>query len=259
MFKIEFLNDKGANEFVWQTSWGFTTRSIGVMIMVHSDDFGLILPPRVARFQTVIVPIPFKEEASAALNSKASELKKLLNENGIRTEADLRDNYTPGWKYNHWELKGVPLRLELGPADIKNEEVRVVVRFTKKKFQLKWTDLVSKLPTLLEEIQEEMFNSAKKKLDAKIKKAEDWKSFMTQLNKGNGVMTKWCEAEECEEKVKERSGKESKEEEGENEFQLTGAAKTLCKPLKQDEIGAEDKCFHCGAQAKVWILWGRSY
>lgn len=120
MFGISILNEKKEKEFVWQTSWGLTTRSIGIMVMYHGDDKGLVLPPRVASVQVVIVPIYKKGEEEVIL-AKSRQILDELKKAGIRVHLDDRDNYTPGWKYNHWELKGVPIRLELGSKDLKNE------------------------------------------------------------------------------------------------------------------------------------------
>lgn len=117
MFKIEFEDEKKEKKLVWQTSWGLTTRSIGIMTMYHGDDKGLVLPPRVANTQVIIVPIPFKGKEEE-VNKAATDLFNTLKKTEVRVQIDLRDNYNPGWKYNHWELKGVPIRLELGPKDI---------------------------------------------------------------------------------------------------------------------------------------------
>lgn len=149
MFGIEILNDKNEKEYVWQTSWGLTTRSIGVMVMYHGDDKGLVLPPKVASVQVVIVPIYKKGEEQTILNKTKTLFAELKN-SGIRVHLDDRDNYTPGWKYNHWELKGVPIRLELGSKDFKNEEVRAVTRFNGAKEQLKWQGLSNVLAKMLD-------------------------------------------------------------------------------------------------------------
>lgn len=130
MFDVTFNDEKGDKSFVWQTSWGLTTRTIGVMIMTHGDDKGIILPPMVAQYQVVIVPLYFKDTAqNNKVDDKCFELKAALEAKGVRTHVDNRDVYTPGWKYNDWEMKGVPVRLELGPKDFQNQEVRVVVRY----------------------------------------------------------------------------------------------------------------------------------
>lgn len=204
MFNIQYLDEHNEKKWAWQTSWGLTTRSIGVMIMVHGDDKGLILPPRIAKIQVVIVPVIFKDTEKEKLFAKAKELEQLLSKAGIRVTCDDRTNYSPGWKYSHWELKGVPLRLELGPKDVEKGEVRVVKRNDGTKFQLKWDNLsgqVNKgiykwynnvqIEDLLSGIQNEMFLKAKEKRDAKLKEAHDWETFMKYLNEGCIVLTPW--------------------------------------------------------------------
>ena len=201
MFQIYILNEKQEKEFVWQTSWGLTTRSIGIMVMYHGDDKGLVLPPRVASVQVVIVPI-IKKNDEEAIVGKAKELFDTLKKAGIRTHLDDRDNYTPGWKYNHWELKGVPLRMEIGPNDLKNQEVTIVTRFNGTKNQLKWEGLSEAITQKLEEIQQQLFDRALEKMNEKRKVAADWKEFMLHINDRNVVETAWCGVRECEEKVK---------------------------------------------------------
>eukprot|EP01017_Pseudomicrothorax_dubius_P019028 TRINITY_DN2095_c0_g1_i2.p1 TRINITY_DN2095_c0_g1~~TRINITY_DN2095_c0_g1_i2.p1 ORF type:complete len:747 (-),score=223.75 TRINITY_DN2095_c0_g1_i2:258-2498(-) len=260
MFEISFENEKKEREFAWQTSWGMTTRSIGVMVLLHADDKGLVLPPRVAKIQVVVVPVFFKDTNVEELTNSARLLVEQLKENGVRAHLDDRDNYSPGWKYNHWELKGVPVRFELGPKDLQNNQVRAVIRRDGSKFQIDRANIIAETKNLLEKIHKDMFLSVKEQLDNRRKQAADWPTFMKELNQNNVVLTPWCESAECEGKVKERSGIESKLiEASEAEIQLTGSAKTLCIPLEQDPIKEGEVCFHCGAPAKKRVLWGRSY
>lgn len=163
MFKIEFEDQKNEKKLVYQTSWGLTTRSIGIMTMFHGDDKGLVLPPRVASVQVVIVPIPFKGEEEAILK-EAEKVYQIIKKGGVRVHLDDKTNNNPGWKFNYWELRGVPIRLELGPKDIKAQEVKCVIRVDGKKFQLKWDGLVESLEKILEEIQNQMFTNAKARL-----------------------------------------------------------------------------------------------
>jgi prolyl-tRNA synthetase len=258
MFKIEFEDEKKEKRYVWQTSWGLTTRSIGIMVMYHGDDKGLVLPPRAAHTQVIIIPIPYKGK-EAEVNDAAQDIFTDLKKTDIRVQIDLRDNYNPGWKFNHWELKGVPIRLEIGPKDVQNKEVRVVFRHTGEKAQLKWDSLKTELPVLLEKIQDDMLQKAKQRFNDKAKEASSWQEFMIHLNSRNVVLTPWCLSADCEEKVKERSGIETKEGVVEGENSLTGQAKTLCMPLKQEALKEGEKCFHCGVEAKTRVYWGRSY
>ena len=258
MFKIEFEDEKKEKKLVWQTSWGLTTRSIGIMIMYHGDEKGLVLPPRAANTQVIIIPIPYKGKENI-VNDAANELLQKLKKTDIRTQIDLRDNYNPGWKFNHWEVKGVPIRIEIGPKDVQNKEVRVVLRLSGEKMQIKWDSLTEEIPILLQKIQADMFQRALNRFNEKAKVASTWEEFMTHLNKRNVVLTPWCEKAECEEKVKERSGVETKQNVIEGENTLTGSAKSLCMPLKQQPLKEGEVCFHCGSEARTRVYWGRSY
>jgi prolyl-tRNA synthetase len=256
MFKIMFEDRSGEKQFAWQNSWGLTTRSIGTMVMVHSDDKGLILPPRVAPVQVVIVPI-FKKNVYDAILAESKALAIALEAMQVRVHVDDRDIYTPGWKYNYWELKGVPLRIELGPKDLENRTVRVVRRDTREAVVMPWTE-VTQVPELLTTIQRDLFNKAKQNLDSRIIKASNWTDFMSALNARNFVLTPWCERIECEKAVKERSAADSKALSAQEQEILTGAAKTLNLPFDQEPCVGEN-CFACGEAATKRALWGRSY
>ena len=168
-------------------------------------------------------------------------------------------NYNPGWKFNHWEQKGVPLRIEFGQKDMSAGEVKVVRRDTSEKWQAKLDDVAAGVPALLEQIYSDMYNRAKAERDSRIFDATTWEEFMKQLNKKNLILAPWCEAIECEEKVKARSKEESLALENEGEEVLTGSAKTLCLPLEQKPLENGQKCFACDANATKRALWGRSY
>lgn len=258
MFEIWFENEQKKKGFAYQTSWGFSTRSIGAMIMIHGDNKGLVLPPRVAHVQVVIVPIYQKDCQDKIVESSQNVLKK-LRQAGIRVKLDDRSNYNPGWKFNHWEVKGVPIRLEIGSKDVEKNEVRVVRRFDGEKYQMNVDSLSDHLTEALEKIQQEMYDKAVKERSERTKQGNDWETFMAELNKRNVVLTPWCDVQACEQKVKDRSKEESKAAETEGEELLTGSAKTLCKPLDQPQLEEGTKCFACGEPAKVTALWGRSY
>ena len=254
MFDIWFEDEKGKKQFVWQNSWGLTTRTIGVMVMWHGDDKGLILPPRVASTQVIIVPILSKKDGNAVLQ-RSREIMEQLKSLGVRVDIDERDIYHPGWKFNHWEVKGVPIRLELGPKDLQERTCRIVKRYNKEAQVVSWDDIAI-IPELLEAIQADMFVRSKALLESKITKANTWEEFFSALNQKNVVLTPWCQQNACEETVKKRSADESKMDEGDH---LTGAAKTLCMPFEQEPIEDGTKCFHCGVAATKRVLWGRSY
>lgn len=249
MFDIWFEDEKGKKQFVWQNSWGLTTRSLGVMVMWHSDNKGLILPPRVASTQVIVVPIPSKKDTEPVLK-RSREIVQELIQLGVKADIDERDNYHPGWKFNHWELMGVPLRLEFGPKDLQSGSFKLVCRYNKSVHTLNLSEL-SKIPEILESIQNEMFTNAKSVLHSRVIKSETWDYFLTSLNAKNLVLTPWCEQNSCEETVKKRSAEESKHDDGEH---YTGSAKTLCIPFEQEPLREDSKCFNCGTKATKWVL-----
>jgi len=253
MFKIEYETDtpEKTRANPWQNSWGMTTRTIGVMVMTHGDDKGIVVPPRVAQIQAVVIPIPNSKltpEEATALQNKANEIESSLKAAGVKIKMDNRDNYTPGWKYNFWELRGVPLRIELGPKDMEKQTVFVARRDTGAKESIAWTDISTRVPALLEEIQKDMLASAKARFDACIERATNWDDFMAALDRKHMVLTPWADEMEIEEDVKKRSG-----------MGIAGSAKTLCIPLEQPELPEGTLCFVSGKPAKNWALWGRSY
>lgn len=156
MFNIQFQDEENKERHAWQTSWGFSTRSIGSLIMIHSDDDGLVLPPRVADIQVVLVPI-VKKDAPQELNAKLQEIAAELKQNGVRVHVDDRSNYNPGFKFNHWELRGIPVRIELGPKDLEKSEVKVVLRYNKEKKQMPMEGLGHAVATMLDDIHEGMY------------------------------------------------------------------------------------------------------
>uniref|UniRef100_A0A7R9VIU9 proline--tRNA ligase n=1 Tax=Chlamydomonas euryale TaxID=1486919 RepID=A0A7R9VIU9_9CHLO len=251
MFNIEFETEERTKQLVWQNSWGFTTRTIGVMIMTHGDDKGLVLPPRAAPKQVVIITIPNSKttpEGLAAMTEKAAELHAALEAAGVRVVSDTRENYTPGWKYNHWELKGVPVRLELGPKDMEKGVAVLARRDTGTKEEAAWGDVAGRMPSLLETIQADMYTAARAKYDACWKQVTTWDEFMEAINGRNMALAPWADEVEVENDVKKRSAV----------GELQGA-KTLCIPFKQPEMPPGTLCFASGKPAKNWALWGRSY
>ncbi|KAL8273932.1 hypothetical protein Esti_002111 [Eimeria stiedai] len=259
MFGIGFEDEKGVKQLVHQTSWGCTTRSLGVAIMVHGDDRGLVLPPRVVSLQAVIVPIVFKETGEAEILSKCQELEKILKARGVRVKVDNRTNYTPGWKFNDWELKGVPLRLEVGPKDLEKKQIRVVRRDSSEARNVPWAEAGSTVPALLETIHRELFNKAKAKLDASIEQVSSFDQVMAVLNRKHLVLAPWCEDPETETEIKKETQRLSELQAKEQQDGMTGAMKTLCIPFDQPPLPAEAKCFFTGRPATRWCLFGRSY
>eukprot|EP01071_Lankesteria_metandrocarpae_P009665 Lankesteria_metandrocarpae@DN5234_c0_g1_i1.p2 len=258
IFNIKFEDKDKSKQLAHQTSWGFTTRSIGVMTMVHGDDRGLVLPPRVAPTQVVIIPIVYKEESEAELVEKCDALAKMLKDAGIRTQVDDRDTYTPGWKYNHWEVKGVPLRLEIGPRDMKNNTVRIVRRDDSSKTDVNCDDLCATVRTLLDNMQKEMLSSARARMEESIAKVTEWEGVVPALNKKMMVMAPWCCDKDTERMIKEKTIA-SASQDGAADSALTGAMKALCIPLEQPPLEPGTKCFISGRPAVKWCLFGRSY
>lgn len=258
IFDVTYLDENGNKQYIWQNSWGFTTRSIGIMIMVHGDDKGLVLPPRVAQYQAVIVPIIMKDSNEAEMNAQARKLCAALTEHGVRAIVDdgVRN---PGWKFNHWEKLGVPLRIELGPKDMVKQSVVVARRDTGTKESVSWEQLNEYASTKLEEIQKNLFERAKAVRDSRIADVKTWSDFIPALNKKCICRVPWCKETACEEVIKERSAKESQESEDDAEAGLTGAAKSLCIPLEQPTLEEGTVCFACGKPAKCFCLFGRSY
>lgn len=240
-FNITFLDETGKSQFGWQNSWGISTRSIGVMILMHSDDKGLVLPPKVAPTQVVIVPIVFEDSKNAVL-FKANEILKKLTEKGLRVELDAREGYTPGWKFNEWEIKGVPIRLEFGPKDMEKHQVMLVRRDTGEKQALPLAALADEVELVLTQIQENLFKKAKTHLDTSIVTIDNISEAKKQLEKQKLLFAPWCNEAECEEKFKADTG-----------------AKSLNSPLEQPSLKKGQKCFACGKLAKEWFYFGRSY
>ncbi|KAF3630733.1 Bifunctional glutamate/proline--tRNA ligase [Capsicum annuum] len=247
MFEINFENEKGEKAMVWQNSWAYTTRTIGVMIMTHGDDKGLVLPPKVATTQVVVIPVPYKDANTQGIYDACAATVKSLNESGIRAEADFRDNYSPGWKYSHWEMKGVPLRIEIGPKDLANNQVRAVRRDNGAKTDIPVANLVEQVKDVLDSIQQNLFETAKQKREACVQVVKTWDEFTEALNQKKLILAPWCDEEDVEKDVKMRTKGEM------------GAAKTLCSPFDQPELPEGTLCFASGKPAKKWTYWGRSY
>jgi prolyl-tRNA synthetase len=218
MFDIIVDNEAGERSHVWQNSWGLTTRTIGVMVMVHGDDkgkflliLGLVLPPKVAQYQIVIVPcgitVKTTPEEQKSVYEAIEQLGKTLKAHGIRVKSDLRENYSPGYKFNAWELRGVPLRLEIGPKDVARNETRSVRRHDGHIEQLSLTNIGKTVDDILVTIQSEMFMKAKAVRDSRLIRLETWDNFVETLNKKCLVLTPWCEQVKCEDEVKDRSAR----------------------------------------------------
>ena len=232
------------------------------MVMVHSDNQGLVLPPRVAPLQVVIIPINLKKEIYEQQVATCHEMAKTLEAAGVRVRVDDRDNYNPGWKYNFWELKGIPLRIELGPKDFEKKQVRIVRRDNNEKNDVPWSIVSQQVALTLVKMQHDMLAKAVAERDSNLVHVTKWEDFVPALALGKLCLTPFCDEMEEEEAVKARSKAEAlaaSGEDAEDERCATSvAAKTLCIPYDQPP-GPLPPCFATGKPAKAWVLWGRSY
>jgi len=241
VFDIKFLDEQEKECYVWQTSWGITTRMIGALVMIHSDDKGLVLPPKIAPVQVVIVPIPYKGADPELVLAKAKEIFQRLLEKGVEVVLDDRSEYTPGWKFNQWELKGVPIRIEIGPRDLKQKQATLARRDTFEKIAVKEEQTVPKVMKLLEEIQNNIFKKAKKSLEESITSVKTYDEFKNVLKeKGGFIRASWCLDSKCEAKIKEETG-----------------ATIRIVPFEKEKPFS--KCINCGGEAKEVVYFARAY
>lgn len=250
MFDITFQdpNDPTGKkkEYAYQNSWGFTQRTIGVMTMVHGDDKGLICPPNVAAYQVVIVPVGLKATSSdddrAKVRAKTYEYYMKLSQAGVRTKLDERDQ-SPGWKFNYWEMKGVPLRLELGPMDIEKGSFvmakRNILDQKASKVTGKDATVADDVSRILKEIHEELYSGALAERDSRLASVDEWKDFSPNLNKGKMVLVPFCGDKECEEMIKDKSKEEAAGEETAGGLKM--GAKSLCIP-HEDKYNVKCPC-----------------
>lgn len=235
-FNIQYLDKEGKQQYVHQTSWGVSTRIMGALIMVHGDNRGLVVPPRVAPIQAMIVPIAQHKEG---VLDKAYALRDELKEI-IRVDIDASDKM-PGWKFNEAEMKGYPIRIEIGPKDIENKQVVVVRRDTGEKIAIAMDELQERIPALLDDIQQNLYDKALAHREEKTSVVTSMDEMKRALDENPGFMkAMWCGDEACEEKVKE-------------EFSVT----SRCIPFEQEEIS--HSCFCCGKEAKEMVYWARAY
>lgn len=254
---------------VWQNSWGLTTRSIGIMILTHGDNKGLVIPPRVAEIQAIIVPVGITAKTTPEEREKhyaeTNAIKEVLLEAGVRAETDMRDDQSPGWKFNHWELKGVPLRIEFGPKDSAKHVVTVARRdqLAAGKSEIPIADLGKDVPALLETIQSDMFRKASDEFREHRKIITKWEDFVPALNTKNTCIIPHCLVPDCEDEIKELSSGKIEGQEVDARAPSMGA-KSLCIPFDQPAEGlvhGETKCTNpkCERKAEKWVMFGRSY
>jgi prolyl-tRNA synthetase len=240
-FEIKYLGKDEQTHYAWNASWGVSWRVIGALIMLHGDDRGLVIPPRIAPTQVVVVPIPYKDAETAPIMSQAKKIADGLQKAGLSVVLDDREQYTPGWKFNEWELKGVPVRIEIGPRDVRNRQVTVVRRDTSEKSTIPEADVVTKTKMLLETIQSDMFQKASRALKESIHDARTFDELKQVVeNTGGFVRACWCSDMACEDKIKEETG-----------------ATIRVVPLRNETVfGA---CVRCGKTADKVVYFARAY
>jgi prolyl-tRNA synthetase len=240
-FDVKYLTKENKQEYVWATSWGVSTRLIGALVMAHSDDEGLVLPPRIAPLQVVIVPIYKGDEQKEELNVKATEIIEQLKKLGIRVKYDDNDNNRPGWKFAEYELKGVPVRVTLGARDLQNGVVEVARRDTKEKQSIALDGLVQHIEALLVDIQSNLFNRAKTFREGLTTTVDSWEEFEKVLDEKTGfISAHWDGTAETETAIKEKT-----------------KATIRCIPLNNPQ--EEGKCILTGKPSTQRVIFARAY
>ncbi|MCL4375209.1 proline--tRNA ligase, partial [Candidatus Marsarchaeota archaeon] len=237
-FDIKFLDKDGKMEYAWQNTYAITTRMLGVMVAMHGDDKGLIIPPRVARIQVIIVPITKKDNFAKVKEACENALGVLDKQ---RARIDYREGYSPGYKFNEWELKGVPLRIEVGSREAEKNTAVLVRRDTGEKIEVALSDLAAKVAETLDSIQHDLYKKAEEMMNASIHTATDYEEMKKILESSKGMIhAPWCGDINCENKIKEETG-----------------AKITNMPFDQGEKG--EKCIYCKRKAKAMANFARSY
>ncbi len=239
-FDVKFLNKENKLEYVWATSWGVSTRLMGALVMAHSDDNGLVLPPKLAPIQVVIVPIYRKEEQFKLISRKVDEIVDELRKRGISVKYDNRDTFKPGYKFAEWELKGVPVRLAIGPRDIENGTVEVARRDTLEKEVLKIENIVEKIENLLVKIQNNIYQKALDFRENNTFTVDTWEEFEKQIEKGGFVLAHWDGTTETELKIKEKT-------------------KATIRLIPLDAKKEEGKCILTGKPSQQRVVFAKAY
>jgi len=238
-FDVKYLDENNSETFAWQTSWGVSWRLIGGMIMTHGDDKGLVLPPKVAPIQVVIIPIYNSKEDKENVLQKACQIKDSLSNNDIRVHLDDREQMTPGFKFNDWEMKGIPIRIEIGPKDIAKNQIVLARRHNQTKISLDIDGFTEKTLSELKNIQKEMFDAAKKILDERVVRVSEYQQFKKELDSGKMIDCSWCGNQTCEDKIKEETGAD-------------------LRVIPSDNTKAET-CIYCKNSGITNVLFARGY
>jgi len=238
-FDVKYLDENNTEIFAWQTSWGVSWRLIGGMIMTHGDDKGLVLPPKVAPIQVVIIPIYYSKEEKEKVMEHALKARDELAGKNVRVHLDDREQLTPGFKFNDWEMKGIPIRIEIGPKDIAKKQIVLARRHNQTKISLDIDGLTEKTLSELKNIQKEMFGAAKKILDERVVRVSEYQQFKKELENGKMIDCSWCGNQTCEDKIKEETGAD-------------------LRVIPSDNTKAET-CIYCKNSGTTNVLFARGY
>ena len=239
-FDVKYADKENIQSYAWQTSWGVSWRLIGGMIMVHGDDRGLVLPPRVAPIQVIIIPIYYSNDDKEKIQKVSQEIEEKLREVKIRVQVDNREQLTPGFKFNDWEMKGIPLRIEIGPKDLEKNQVTFARRHNRQKDEQEIVGLVNRVISELDKIHDDMFTDAKKILDDRTVEVNNYDEFKFELEKGRLIRAPICENQECEEKIKEETSAD-------------------VRVITEDSSDTSSKCIKCSNQSVIRPLFARGY
>jgi prolyl-tRNA synthetase len=240
-FDVTFQTDKGTREYVYATSWGLSTRMIGALIMAHGDDNGIMIPPKLATTQVAVVPIARKPEERERVMQAVDGFASAFKAAGIGFKIDDRDQYSPGWKFNDWEKRGVPLRIEVGPKDLEKNQVMLARRDVKEKTAVSQDGLAETVRKMLDTIQSSMFERAREFREKHSYRVDDYSKFNEILDgEGGFLWSHWCGSGECEEKVKDET-------------------KATIRNIPRDSPAEEGKCIKCGARSERRVIFARAY
>ena len=242
-FGVNFVDEKGEKQNVFQDSFGLSTRSIAALVLAHGDDSGLVIPPRVAPIQVVIIPITKKNQDNNMINDFSNKVEKVLKDKGIRVFVDNNDIHSLGYKINEWELKGVPIRIEVGNNEVEKQIVKLVRRDDFSKQDVEINDVEDKINCVLEDIQNNLFKKSEELKEQRTKNADNYDDFKKLIDEGYFVRSYFCEEKECEAKIKEET-------------------KAVTRCLEFDQMNDDDidgKCIYCGKKVKHKWLFGKSY
>ena len=240
-FDVKFQSEENKEEYVYATSWGVSTRLIGALVMTHSDNKGLVLPPKLSPFEVIIIPIWKSDEEETGVREFLTKIERALNSAGVTYKIDDRKNYTPGWKFNEWELKGIPLRIEVGPRDVKENQLVMVRRDLSEKVIKQVEGIGEESRKILETIQKDLFEKAKTFRADNTKKISSYDDFKEFYKSGGGFAeSRWCGSPECEQEVQEET-------------------KATIRVIPFEQPGGKGSCIKCGKESETLVVFAKSY